>query len=73
MTENGFRLQLTGPDDSTYVILASTNATNWTPIATNRVTTGGLVFTDTDAVKYPTRFYRAQILNSNVVPAVLQP
>jgi hypothetical protein len=59
MTANGFELHLSGPMVSTYVILASTNMLDWIPISTNSTLTGSAVFTDTDAIKKPARFYRA--------------
>jgi VCBS repeat-containing protein len=59
MTAAGFELQLSGPTGSTYVILASTNMLDWTPIFTNSALTGSVVFTDTDAINNPVRFYRA--------------
>jgi hypothetical protein len=59
MTKNGFELQLSAPAESTCVILASSNNTDWTPISTNYTATGSLVFTDTGAANHPMRFYRA--------------
>jgi len=49
---------------STYVILASTDLANWTPIATNVANTGTVVFTDTSSSNYPVRFYRAMVQGS---------
>ena len=59
MTPGGFQLQLSGPPASTYIIQASTNLRDWTPISTNSGLTGGVVFTDTDAANFSQRFYRA--------------
>ena len=62
MTSNGFTFQLSVPVDSTYIIQASTDLNNWTPIATNVAGSGAVLFTDTDAPNYPTRYYRAMVL-----------
>jgi VCBS repeat-containing protein len=59
MTAVGFSLQLSGVPASTYVIEASTNLTDWTPISTNSGLTGSVVFTDTEAANFSQRFYRA--------------
>ncbi|MGA2173571.1 MAG: immunoglobulin domain-containing protein [Verrucomicrobiota bacterium] len=59
MTPNGFTFQLSVPVGCMYVILASTDFQAWTPIATNVATTGSIVFTDTAAANYRSRFYRA--------------
>jgi hypothetical protein len=56
---NGLRLQMSGPNASNYVISASVNLTNWTPISTNAALTGSVIFTDTTANARPMRFYRA--------------
>lgn len=61
MTTSGFNIQLSGPSGSNYVIEASTDLNNWTPIATNAAPTGTVSYIDTDASKYPNRFYRARI------------
>lgn len=45
------------PNDLPYVILASTNLTDWLPISTNDVP-GLLNFTDWDSTNYPERFYQ---------------
>jgi hypothetical protein len=58
---NGFTFQLLVPTGLTYVILVSTDFQVWTPIATNLATTGSVLFTDTAAANYPTRFYRAMV------------
>jgi hypothetical protein len=44
-----------------YVISASTDMVNWTPIATNTASTGNITFTDAAALSYRGRFYRAQV------------
>ncbi|MCU0785444.1 MAG: Ig-like domain-containing protein, partial [Verrucomicrobia bacterium] len=62
MTADGFELHLSGPMVSTYVILASTNMLDWTPISTNSALTGSVVFTDTEAKNFSQRYYRATAL-----------
>jgi VCBS repeat-containing protein len=59
MTADGFSFQLSGAPASTYVIEASTNLTDWTPISTNSGLTGSVVFTDTEAANFSQQFYRA--------------
>jgi hypothetical protein len=56
---NGCRLQLSGPLLSTYVIEASGNFVNWSPISTNSAPLGTASFLDTAATTNRTRFYRA--------------
>ena|SRR5688572_27088368 len=57
MTANGFELYVAG-SASAYVISASGNLNEWTPIFTNSSPTGPIVYTDTAAHNYPSRFYR---------------
>ena len=59
LTPAGFSFQLSVTVGSTYVILASTNNQDWTPIATNVAQTASEIFTDAAAVNYNMRFYRA--------------
>lgn len=59
MTAQGFSFQLTVSPGSTYVIWASSDLQNWTPIATNLATTGTAVFTDPAAANFSQRVYRA--------------
>ena len=61
MTPGGFNLQVSAPVGVTYVILASTDLQNWTPIATNVAATGNEAFTDTSATNCPARCYRAMV------------
>jgi hypothetical protein len=61
MTASGFRFQLSVPEEVTYVIEASTNLHDWTPIATNTAHSSTVNVTDIEAEKYPIRFYRAKI------------
>jgi hypothetical protein len=59
MATNGLTILLSGPTDSTYVILASANLKDWTPIATNAAPTGSAKFTDTTVTNRSLRFYKA--------------
>jgi GH25 family lysozyme M1 (1,4-beta-N-acetylmuramidase) len=52
-----FQFNLAGAAGSNYVIEASTNLTDWTPLETN---VSPFTFTDTNAVNLPLRFYRAR-------------
>jgi hypothetical protein len=61
MTANGFTFGLSGPSGSTFVIEASTDLQNWTPISTNTAPTGKVSCTDTAATNLPFRYYRAKI------------
>jgi hypothetical protein len=54
-----FQLQFIGAAGSNYVLQASTNLVNWTPMATNAATTNGIIFVDPNSGNYPDRFYRA--------------
>jgi uncharacterized repeat protein (TIGR01451 family)/uncharacterized delta-60 repeat protein len=55
-----FVLSLTGRINKTYVIEASTNLVDWTPIHTNTSLSGAVSFVDTNAASFPSgRFYRA--------------
>jgi hypothetical protein len=62
MTPNGFTFQFSVPAGLTYVILASTNCQDWTPIFTNVAVTGSADFTDTAATNYNTRLYRLMVV-----------
>ena len=55
-----FQFQLAGPTGSNYVIWASSDLLNWTPIATNVIPVSGFIpITDPLATNYSQRFYRA--------------
>jgi hypothetical protein len=59
-SSGGFQFQVAGPVGNSYVIVASTNLTEWIPIATNAIpASGALLITDLDATNYSHRFYRA--------------
>jgi hypothetical protein len=61
MTVSGFKIQLSGPSGSNYVIQASTDLKNWTPISTNVAPAGSVSYTDTAAMYIPSRYYRAKL------------
>jgi len=61
MATNGFSFLLSGPTGSNYVILASTNLKNWTPISTNAAPTGSVTFTDTTTTNHGFRYYKAMV------------
>jgi Immunoglobulin I-set domain len=61
MTVGGFKLQLSGPAGSNYVIQASTDLKNWIPISTNAAPTGSVSYTDSAATNLSFRYYRAKI------------
>ena len=48
----------TGPD---YILMASTNLTNWMPIFTNTPSTFPFVWTDTNASQHPKRFFQIRL------------
>jgi len=48
----------TGPD---YILMASTNLTNWSPISTNTPGTFPFVWTDTNTSQHPKRFYQVRL------------
>lgn len=61
VSSNGYSFQFSVPAGCMYVISASTDMVNWTPIATNTASTGNITFTDAAALSYRGRFYRAQV------------
>lgn len=56
-----FGFQLSVPVGATYVVLASTNLVNWTPIYTNVSQSATVTFADAEAVNYPQRFYKVSL------------
>jgi len=61
LSAGGFNLHLSGPAGSNYVIYASSNMVNWTPISTNPSPSGTVDFTDADATNHAFRYYRGLI------------
>ena len=57
-TNNLFELGFAGVTGSNYVLQASTNLINWTPISTNNATTNFFNLLDPDATNFQERFYR---------------
>jgi len=58
-TNQVFQLGFTGIPGSNYVLQATTNLVNWTPLATNATFTNQFIWFDWQATNYPHRFYRA--------------
>ena len=54
---NQFQFRVGGTSGESYILQASTNFAQWTPLFTNSATLYD--FTDTNALHYPHRFYRA--------------
>ncbi len=59
MPEGHFRLTTQNPPGVEYVIEASSNLADWSPIYTNTARTSPLDFIDTNAAGFHPRFYRA--------------
>jgi hypothetical protein len=60
MAGGGFSFTLAGKPLATYVIQASTNLGNWTPVATNTLPASGMLsITDSQAAGFSKRYYRA--------------
>ena len=61
--DGSFTLTLTGQPNQTYVIDASTDFLNWSPVSTNTASAGGkFQFTDSNVGSYTQRFFRARVL-----------
>ena len=61
ITNSQTKFTLTGDAGMSYKILASTNLTTWTALATNTAALNGTIkFTDTAATNYTSRYYRAE-------------
>jgi bacillopeptidase F len=58
VTNGQAQLNFTAPAGSQYVIEASEDLINWTPLQTNTASGAQSTFTDVQAVDFPTRFYR---------------
>jgi hypothetical protein len=55
-----FYITVNGNPGSTYVVLASSNLTTWTPVITNTPASGTFTFTEGNGLGSASRFYRAQ-------------
>jgi len=60
LSTNGFLLSGSGAPGYNYVIEASTNLVNWTPVETNPAP---FQFIDIAASNYPVRFYRTVLIH----------
>jgi hypothetical protein len=58
LTASGFAFQIAVPPGATYVILASPDLINWTPIATNVAASATEAFSDASATNSPSQYYR---------------
>ena len=60
-SSGSFGFQLSVPVGATYVVLASTDLVNWSPIYTNVSESTTVTFADAEAANYPKRFYKVQL------------
>jgi uncharacterized repeat protein (TIGR01451 family) len=60
-TNGAFTLSLLGQPGQSYIIQASTDLTNWTPVATNTPVTGSFQYTDTNRSSFAHRYFRARL------------
>jgi alpha-tubulin suppressor-like RCC1 family protein len=63
LSTNGMNLSLQGPIGSNYVVEASADLVNWTPLVYFTSTNSPTDFTDTTATNSSTRFYRAVMVS----------
>ena len=56
-----FTLNLTGQPSQVYIIEASPDFINWTPVYTNSSVSGTFPFTDPNVSIFPSRFFRARV------------
>jgi hypothetical protein len=62
LSQDGFRLTLTGEFGAVYEILGSTDLSGWTPLGTMTNTWGTVQFTDTAAITNAHRAYKAKAI-----------
>jgi len=62
LSQDGFRLTLTGEFGAVYQIVGSTDLRGWTPLGTVTNDWGTVQFTDGTGTNLPQRFYRALAL-----------
>ena len=58
-TTNGFTMVLRGPPGFSFLVEASTNLVDWTPIQYFTITNPAVYFSDSASANSQTRFYRA--------------
>jgi hypothetical protein len=58
--KTNFQMQLPGVAGATYVLQVSTNLVQWSPLRTNSAANGLVTFVETNALRFPRRFYRVQ-------------
>jgi uncharacterized repeat protein (TIGR03806 family) len=58
LTNGQFQMEFNGAPGSNYVLQASTNLLNWTPLTTNLAATNLFNLMDPGATNFPLRFYR---------------
>ena len=61
LLDGSFQFSLSGAPAGAYDLQASTNLVDWTTIQTNNPFPGTVIITDTNAVHFERRFYRARI------------
>ena len=61
LTDGVFALKVNGMAGPDYILLTSTNLSNWTPLQTNFSPVPPFVFLDARATNFSRRFYRAQL------------
>jgi len=62
LTNNRFRLTVTGTAPQGFVIQASSNLVNWDPLSTNSLTANRFDYTNSSLTNTLRRFYRAYTL-----------
>lgn len=67
LTNGQVQLLFSGLPGQSYLIYASTNLINWTPVSVLAVSNGPLPFIDPEAPNYLARFYRARQATSQVL------
>jgi hypothetical protein len=61
-TDTQARVNLTDPAGQHQAIQTSSNLIDWTPLVTNASGTNNFLFIETNALSYPTRFYRSVVV-----------
>jgi hypothetical protein len=60
-SDGSFQMQFWAPAGQTYILQASTDLVNWTPVATNTPISTPFFWEDPDSTNYPHRFYRVVV------------